>query len=325
MVLGGNQIYRNDIEILDMSKKLSVCSKPINFPQEHVRGAIGAFYRGNNILCGGEQAGKICHQYSFLFHEWIKAPFALTTERTRAAGVMLSNASWVVLGGSNLNDDPLPTVEVMTDGLFMEGIMWPEAVSGHCIRNFNGSHAFVAGGEGKFGLLSTAYFLNVDNSNFHQVENPMRYPRSGHVCGFANLEKGDRFAVVAGGFEILEVELLSIHSLKWKSGPMLPHELNWAASIMNDDTMVIIGGEHIGYCSKPYLCISSNSIFKLALDENKWQPQSQTLSLPRSKHVIIELPESMNNICQESCPTCSSKKSNTHKDCSAIGLYLMFQ
>ena len=303
MVLGGNQIYRTDIEILDISKR-SICTIPSDFPHEHSKGAIGTFYRGNNVLCGGELAGRICHQYSFLDHEWIKSPFALTTERSIAAGVMLNNESWVVLGGNDFNGDPQPTVEVMTDELFKEGFLWPEAVSGHCMKYVNASHLFVAGGEGNFGLLATSYFLNVYSSIFYQVEKPMTHARSGHVCGVVNFPNGDEVIVVAGGFENLEVELLSTTSLRWKLGPRLPHELNWAASTMSGDRMVILGGEHIGYCSKPHLCISSNSIFTLLPEENRWKMQHQTLSLPRSKHIIIELTESI-KMCQKYCSTCS--------------------
>ena len=307
MILGGNQIYRTDIEILDISKEESVCAKPIDFPQEHSRGAIGAFFRGNNILCGGEQAGKICHQYNFLDHEWIKSPFTLMTERSTAAGIMLANESWIVLGGNDYNGRPLPTIEVMTDELFVEGILWPEAVSGHCMNSANSSHVFVAGGEGTEGSpIGTAYFLNIHSSTFYQIENTMAHPRSGHVCGIAKAGKGDQFMVVAGGFEILHVELLSFGSFKWHSGPRLPHELNWAVSSMIGDTMGILGGEHIGYCSKPHLCLSSNSILKLDLDDNKWKIQSQTLALPRSKHVLIELPASI-KVCQRSCSNCTSK------------------
>ena len=304
MILGGNQIYRTDIEILDISQKLSVCTKPVNFPEEHARGAIGTFYRGNNIICGGELAGKLCHQYNFLDHEWIMAPFTLTTERSGAGEVMLSNESWVVLGGNDINGNPISTIEVMTDELFLNSLLWPEAVSGHCMKQVNNSHIFVAGGQGNFGLLGTAYFLNVLGSQFYQVEKPMMHPRQGHVCGFATTKSGEHFIVIAGGFENIDVELMALVSLKWKTGPKLPHELNWAASSMSGDSMMIVGGEHIGYCSKPHLCLSSNSIFKLNIDKHKWERQSQTLHLPRSKHVIIEVPDAI-KICQKSCKNCS--------------------
>ena len=303
MVLGGNQIYRTDIEILDISKEQSVCRKPIDFPQEHAKGAVGTFYKGNTILCGGEVAGRICHQHNFIDHEWIKAPFTMTTERSRAGGVLLVNDSWIVLGGKGYNGAPLSTVEIMTDELFAKSILWPEAVSGHCMKAVNSSHIFIAGGEGNLGFLGTTYFLNSHTSHFHQVERQMKIPRSGHVCGFAKAND-DEFAVIAGGFGSLKVELLSLITLKWKEGPDLPHELNWAASSMKDNAMVILGGEHIGYCSKAYLCDSTNSIYKLIIEENRWEIQSQPLSLPRAKHVVIKIPESL-KICQSICPNCS--------------------
>ena len=291
----------------------SVCTKPADFPSEHYIGAVSSRSREEILLCGGEKAGKLCHGYNFSTQAWTRSPFALVTERSFAAGVTLANGTWIVIGGKDFNGRGLPTTENFDGSRFMSGLQWPEAVSGHCMALINTSHVFLAGGDGQRdgSVLNSAYFLEAHNSHWDSVGKRMRFGRSGHVCGVVGDTSSMLYAVVAGGLDTVRVEMLELLSgSKWVSGPDLPHEMNLAASFQLFDgvsqSMLIAGGEHIGYCSKSHLCYSSNSVQRLSLNEGRlsWETIPQTMNLPRSKHLVVTIPAE-SDICQRTCSNCS--------------------
>ena len=301
--MGGNNINPTDVELFDLSEDIfSVCTKPANIPGEHSKGSVGAYQGGKLVLCGGEGAGKRCKHYDFKMQSWAMAEFTLVSERICAAGTVSDNGTWIVIGGEDSGGDPRATSETLENGMFRPGIIWPEAVSGHCAERLNGSHAFVAGGNGTEGDLGTSYLLDVRTSHWISVEDKMEFPRSGHVCGF-----GESIAVVAGGLTNLNVEILSLSKLRWSRGPRLPYELNWASSAQFKGTMFIVGGEHIGYCSQAHLCYSSNSV--LEFKSERWEIKNRTLSIPRSKHVSFTLPNGL-SLCQKTCADCKGESIN---------------
>ena len=305
LVLGGNQAFRSDMEVLDISKASSICTKPPDFPEQYSKGAIAAYTNMMVSLCGGWVARKECHEYSFGTHLWTKAPYSLESERAEASGAMLDNGSWLIIGGKGIDRNPLYTTELLNGGYFDYNLPWPEAVAGHCVEKLNSSHLFVAGGESKNAqLLDSAYFINADSSFWVSTDEKLKYKRSGHVCGVID-ENGKHLIVVAGGLDIVEVELLDIVSIHFRPGPNLPFVMDSAAGIKTGSSFYVVGGEHIGYCSKPYLCFSSDAIFEIDVKNFVWKELNQTLKLPRSKHHVLLIEDgSDNRMCQESCPTC---------------------
>ena len=293
---------REDTELVYVSDRTTICTKPGDVPEEHYKGAVGAYFGGKVILCGGWKAGKQCHEYPLNGQQWNKASFSFIEERSEAAGAMLTNGSWLIIGGKGLDHNPMFSTEMLENKWFQPNLVWPEAVSNHCMERMNSSYIFVAGGEGQDGNLNTAYLFNYFANTWKSLEERMFHPRSGHVCGFLT-SKTIQFIIVAGGFNLLQVELFDISLLKWSFGPSLPFEMNWAASLTTKDNFFIIGGEHIGYCSKPYLCYSSDAIYNLDLDKFLWKSHSQTLKLPRSKHVALSVPDDL-GLCQETCLSC---------------------
>ena len=261
------------------------------------------------MLCGGWLAGTQCAEYEFGKHLWMEVPYFLTAERAEAAGTMLQNGSWMIIGGKGLDEKPLFSTDFLNNGLFEPNLQWPEALSGHCMKSLNFSHIFVSGGEGTNGnLLGEVYFLNVDTSFWLSLEEKMFHNRKGHVCGITN--DGDKdYIVIAGGKNNLMTELLDMKTLRFRLGPNLPFEMDWAASIQIGSSFAIVGGEHIGYCSKASMCISSNTIFEIDNGNNIWKVLDKSLKLPRSKHIIIGIEDEdiSSELCQETCPTCRGK------------------
>ena len=308
MILGGNHALRTNSEILSISKNSSsICTQPANIPEEHSDGAIGDLFNHKIKLCGGWLAGTDCHEYSFETQSWEKASYSLLNERAEAAGSMLENGTWIIIGGKGLDTVPLPTSEYLEDSIFVPGMPWSEAVSGHCMEKINKSHIFIAGGESyNSGLLDSTYILKVDHSYWFPMENRLSHKRSGHVCGIAN-EKSSKYIIVAGGSDLFKTELINVGTMEFSKGPELPFKMNWAATLHIDGKMLIFGGEHIGYCSKPNLCFSSDAIFELSIKNSTWKLHHQALRLPRSKHMIMTLPNDTFKLCQNECPNCKGK------------------
>ena len=309
LILGGNLASWKDSEILDISRKSVVCTKPADIPEKFSKSAVGAYLDKRVMLCGGWLAGKECGEYEFDTQQWSEVPYSLNIERAEAAGAILHNGSWIIIGGKGPDGEPLFSTDFLHNGLFEPNLQWPEAVSGQCVAGLNSSHLLVSGGESKGGnLLGTVYFLNVDTSLWISLEEKMEYSRRGHVCGIATNDDKE-YIIIAGGQDILKTELLDLKTMRFKLGPDLPFEMDWAASIQTGSNFAVVGGEHIGYCSKPSMCISSNALFEIAIENNTWNILDQSLKLPRSKHIIVAIgsKDISNGLCQKECPTCKGE------------------
>ena len=63
LVVGGSAT--SDVEIIDISGKQLLCSKPPNHPK-NLRGIFGTFYHGEVMICGGYDQGTVsdeCYKY----------------------------------------------------------------------------------------------------------------------------------------------------------------------------------------------------------------------------------------------------------------------
>ena len=307
LVLGGNLAFRRDAEILDFSNTSTVCTKPANIPDKFAKSAVGAYIDRKVMLCGGWLAGKDCAEYEFMAQQWHNVPYSLNIERAEAAGAMLPNGSWMIIGGKGPDAEPLFSTDFLNkNSLFEPNLQWPEAISGHCMEILNSSHIFVNGGEGKGGkLLDSIYFLNVDTSFWLSPDEKMLHKRRGHVCGITNYG-GNEYIVISGGEDNLRTELFDMKTMRFKPGPDLPFEMDWAGSIQFDSSFVIVGGKHIGYCSKGGMCISSNSLFDIDIENNTWKAREQSMKLPRSNHIVLRIGDEdiSDDLCQNTCPNC---------------------
>ena len=217
----------------------------------------------------------------------------------------MQNNSWLILGGKDSSGVPTSTTDMLEIDMFQQNLPWPEVVSGHCMVKVNHSHLFVAGGEGEGKrLLATAYLIDIEQSHWVPIEQDLAHERSGHVCGLAMDEEAEKHIVIAGGIVLLDVEMLNLATMRWRPGPALPHEMNWAASIQIGHRMYISGGEHIGYCSKSHLCFSSEDIYEINLEQSVWKAHEQTMKLPRSNHILLFIHDNL-DLCQDSCLGCN--------------------
>ena len=127
---------------------------------------------------------------------------------------------------------------------------------------------------------------------------------TGHVCG-KSISGNENIIIIAGGRNVLEIELLSLSSRKWIDGPMLPHELDRAASLQIGESFLVIGGLHLGDCPiKLTECFSSKYIYSLN-NFTEWRRVQTTMSISRGQHVVIPIPRTIiQSACSKLCPTC---------------------
>ena len=304
MALGGNPDLKSDVELLDVSPEGGICTKPADFSDGKDLGlsAVGAFIDGMPTVCGGIEGGRECHGYGFDIQSWLKLPFLMLIEREEAAGIMIKNGSWIIICGRTKTGEALSTSEILVNQAFHIGPLWPLHFWGHCSLSINDTHGFIAGGRNELNFIRTTFELEYKSGIWHWVAD-INFERSGHVCG--KLESTSELIVVAGGRNLLEVEILSLSTRKWIKGPMLPHEMDKAASLQFEDDFFIVGGLHLGDCPiKLTECFSSKYVYRLD-NFTEWKRIDISMDISRGQHVVIAIPdENIGTACSKLCPTC---------------------
>ena len=306
MVLGGNPDLKTDIELIDVSPEGGVCTKPADFPGEVdlSKGAIGAFVEGMPMVCGGIEGQKECHGYHLESQSWSKLPFQLLKARQEAAGVTLTNGSWLIIGGKE-SKEALSDSEILINRQFHHGTLWPMPFWGHCAIEINQTHAFIAGGMNQKEYIRSSYVYAFSNGYWTWITN-LNYDRSGHICGVVeNLDNANMEILTAGGKGILEVELFSLLTGTWRDGPKLPHEMDKAASVKIGKSILLVGGLHLGTCPiKLTECFSSRYIYELG--DSTWEVRNYSMEVQRGQHIALLIPKkNLDNACSKQCPSCS--------------------
>ena len=235
MVLGGDPEDRTGSEMVKLiNQGHHNCSKPGDFPdgKDLGRDAVGALIDGTPTVCGGIDGGRDCHGYSFETGTWNMAGFSMSQARAEAAGMMTTaSSSWMIIGGRTPEGTGLSDSEILENGQFTAGPLWPIRFWGHCAIPLNGSHGFVAGGRNSEFNTRSTYTIEFATGYWIFIGR-MGFDRSGHVCGAvaAHSRRGVE-VVAAGGRQLLQTEIYSMDTFTWRDGPSLPYEMDRAAAV----------------------------------------------------------------------------------------------
>jgi hypothetical protein len=106
----------------------------------------GLGFKGNPILCGGNQNESLSNKcYSLESNEWVSSA-SMNSVRAGAAAVQLQDGKHLVTGGrvpSNLN-----SAEMLTDKGWESNLpSLPVTINGHCMVTVNATTVMVIGGE----------------------------------------------------------------------------------------------------------------------------------------------------------------------------------
>ena len=109
-------------------------------------------------------------------------------------------------------------------------------------------------------------------------------------CALMQRNSGKKEIVVAGsslpGSE-RTTEIFSVTDNRWRRGPPLPLAIIYGVSIQLMNSLIILGGKHIGAKNMETL----DTIFVYDYEEDLWRKKDKKMSTPRISFVAIALPE----------------------------------
>lgn len=256
-----------DVEIVSLDPGLPKCPKPADLPVPTSR-MVAALINGTVTICGGESdTGKALDAcYEYVNSTWNMAPFKLNEKRVAAAGVVLQNGTWLVLGGYSGVDD---RTEVLVNGRFSVGNPIPSRLVYHCALSINGSHIFV-------GEDSVSFVVDVKKWNWVQVEGGAYFPNCGMV---KNKKNGREIMMVSGN----ETRVLDLGTLSWRDGPPVPGGTQHGATVQVGDTFLLTGGHGNDYAIDEH-------IWEYDPSGEKWIERNETLAKTRTRHAAVGLP-----------------------------------
>lgn len=275
MVIGGDTDKRDgsDVEIINLQPGLPRCPKPADLPVEAQR-MVAAYINGKVTVCGGTTSNGTSSQtagtcYEFVNGSWNSAPYRMNDERRAAAGVVLKNGTWLVMGGYLYPASGRS--EVLENGQFHKGHNLPVRMLHHCAVSINSSHFFVGDNNGVF-------LVNVDKWEWTEVKGIYTADFLDIQCGLAKSKKN--------GLEVVMVEysrthILNLNTMSWRlkrdGGPRS------AAAVQHGDTFLLIGG------------IVGNDklkdIWEYDPDGSNWIKKRETLATGRDSHAAVAIPE----------------------------------
>ena len=156
--------------------------------------------------------------------------------RYDAAGSLL-DGGWLVTGGSDKDDKVLSSVVKFANNQWQEHSSMPNGVRGHCQVTVGGN-VFVIGGESDQRAVSSVYKLIGDS--WTEISS-IKIARTGHMCSVLN---GVIYVMggIGDGEYLTSVETLPCGSDDWKEGPPLPGPVTLGQSVVNGNTVLVMGG-----------------------------------------------------------------------------------
>jgi len=131
-----------DMEIMNKDGTTKLCSAKSKYPLKVVD-AAGAMVGETMVICGGGYPlTPDCYEYCEVDKAWKKLS-SMQTARNDAKAVALDGALWVT-GGDDRKYDALKSTEIMyLNGTVKAGPELPEAISGHCIAQYESKTFFI--------------------------------------------------------------------------------------------------------------------------------------------------------------------------------------
>ncbi len=237
-------------EVIYLASSASTCKNPPNF-QTAVYDAIGGLgFKGNPIICGGNQNGVRSNKcYSLENNEWVSSA-SMNSVRVAAAAAKLKDGKLLVTGGYGGSLYSLNSAEMLTEEGWESYIpSLPVTIYGHCMVTVNSTTVMVIGGVQNDQRSGKTFYFTFGEESW--TEGPeLKNKRGYHSCGKIrrNKESQEMSIIVACGFNYVSlilssVEILDEGSNKWQTGPEMPFEI-YRSQMVEDQNggVILIGG-----------------------------------------------------------------------------------
>jgi len=258
-------------EVLSLpSLRPSSCSIATH-PSGHVYATVGTISQdGQAIICGGynydsETTLRDCYT---LGKEWVMTQ-PMPGPRASADAANLEGGWWVTGGAYDGDEHVLDSTLLLKDGEWHAGEDLPEGVHGHCMVQLNQTHVFYSGGFNGQGASASSFIYSEMDGFVPQME--MSRKRYNHGCVLRNNE-----VWVAGGYSE-SVEIFSMSSGTWESGPALPFSAIGGEMVDFSGDISFIGG----YGD------NGNKIFQLDEEEMVWKVVGE-METVRVSFILLE-------------------------------------
>ena len=134
----------------------------------------------------------------------------------------------------------------------------------------NSTHiALIGGGIEGSSLTNKFHLYSIDTMEWTEMP-PMEYPRVFHFCG---AKANSKIFVGGGPISGTATEVFDLATNSWEAGPELPYPLEGAATVVTNDTFLIMGGESEGRLL--------DTMFELELSTETWNPRPEVMKNAR--------------------------------------------
>ncbi len=249
LICGGYSPSTDTCEVINLASSASTCQNPPNFPATVYTAIGGLGFKGNPLVCGGNQDAAYSNKcYSLEKNEWVSSA-SMNSVRVYAAAAQLQDGKLLVTGGEDGFGSDLNSAEMLTEEGWERNIpSLPVTVWAHCMVTVNSTTVMVIGGVQNGQYSGKTYYFTFGEQSW--TEGPeLKNKRRSHSCGKIRKDKESQemSIIVAGGyngsFYLSSVEILDEGSNEWQTGPELPFGIEGSQMVENrEGGVILIGG-----------------------------------------------------------------------------------
>jgi hypothetical protein len=295
LICGGNYPGIDTCEVINLASSASTCKNPPNFPAKVFFAIGGLGFKGNSIICGGQQnAARSNKCYSLENNNWVSSA-SMNSIRSSAAAAQLQDGKLLVTGGSNGTD--LNSAEMLTEEGWESNIpSLPVTILGHCMITVNSTTVMAIGGmQNDQDYSGKTFFFTFGEESW--TEGPeLKIKRRSHSCGKIrrNKDSQEMSIIVAGGYaggssRLSSVEILDEGSNEWQTGPELPFGISYSQMIEDQNGGVVLIG---GFSSSAG---TLDTLYQLPHggQDAVWTKMEQKMKIGRQDHTAIMVPDNI--------------------------------
>jgi hypothetical protein len=249
VLICGGEKNTDTCEVINLASSALTCKNPPNLPAT-VYAAIGVLgFKGNSIICGGDQNGINSNKcYSLENNEWVSST-SMNSVRAYAAAAQLKDGKLLVTGGYVYGSGSLKSAEMLTEEGWESNIpSLSVTIYGHCMVTVNSTTVMAIGGWQNGPKSGKTYYFNLGEQSW--TEGPeLKKKRGRHSCGKIkrNKDSQEMSIIVAGGWDsssiLSSVEILHEGSNEWQVGPEMPFGIGFSQMVEDQNGgVVLIGG-----------------------------------------------------------------------------------
>ncbi len=296
LICGGYSPSTDTCEVINLASSASTCKNPPKFPTIFYTAIGGLGFKGNPLICGGNQDAAFSNKcYSLENNNWVSL-VSLNSVRVYAAAAQLKDGKILVTGGVDGFSSSLNSAEMLTEEGWESNIpSLPVTIYAHCLVTVNSTTVRAIGGSQNVQYSGKTFYFTFGEESW--TEGPeLKIKRRYHSCQRIkrNKESQEMSIIVAGGFgdgssTLSSVEILDEGSNEWQTGPELPFGIAESQMVEDQNGGVVLIG---GYSSSGKIL---DNLYQLSHggQDAVWTKMEQTMQTGRWQHTAFLVPDNI--------------------------------